>query len=98
MNARQKAKYYKRKYEQIENQSMESLVKEVRRHDVDTLELNRLYSDREIEDDFIQSTVKRDLALEIAKQMDRYVEYRTNYLPEIQKYRLIARVRIVRCI
>lgn len=97
MNARQKAKYYKRKYEQIANQSMESLVKEVRRCDVDTIELNRLYSDREMENDFIQSTVKRDLALEIAKQMDRYVEYRTNYLPEIQKYRLIARVRIVRC-
>lgn len=31
MNARQKAKYCKRKYEQIANQSMESLIKEVRR-------------------------------------------------------------------
>lgn len=96
MNARQKAKYYKRKYEELANAPVP--IFHVHDHPVDTLKVQRLYPEALVfhSESYVKDVVVRDLAQCIAEDLNRYAEYFTEFEPHLNKYKITAQVRVVR--
>lgn len=97
MNARQKAKLYKRKYEELLNMPMPKLT--VTNCNIDTLRFQRLYPAVFVTNssiDYIAETIRKDLAFGIAEQLDKYVDYTTEFDRHTNKYRFEAEIKILR--
>ena len=97
MNARQKAKYYKRKYEELSKMPLPKFT--VTNYKVDTLRFQRLYPEALIvkgKEDVLTDIITRDLANELVTQMDKYVTVTTNFEPHINHYRVVGEIRVVR--
>lgn len=95
MNARQKAKYYKRKYENLLKQPITFTVEQRK---IDTLQFERFYPEALIEQensDLMRKIVVRDVAHALADNLDKYVDYRTIYDPHMGVYRFFGKVRVV---
>lgn len=95
MNARQKAKYYKRKYELL----LKSPVQfNVEHHKIDTLRFERFYPEALIvhgNSDYLREIVAKDIAQGLASSLDKYVDYRTEFCPHINKYRVLGEIKVV---
>ena len=97
MNARQKAKYYKRKYEELAKMPLPKFT--VINYKIDTLRFQRLYPEALIvkgKEDMLTDIITRDLANELTSQMDKYVTVTTNFEPHINHYRVVGEIRVVR--
>lgn len=97
MNARQKAKYYKRKYEELKNMPLPKFT--VNNYKVDTLEFQRLYPEALIVngmEDEIKNIITRDLVNGLVLQMDKYVTVKTYFEPHWNHYRFVGEVKVVR--
>lgn len=95
MNARQKAKYYKRKYEMLLKQPVQFNVEQ---HKIDTLRFERFYPEALIvraQSDYLRETVVKDIAQYIASSLDEYIDYRTEFCPHINKYRVLGEIKVV---
>ena len=95
MNARQKAKYYKRKYERLLNMPVRFNVVN---HKIETIRFERFYPAALIVPEhkaYVREAVVEDIAYYIADNIDKYVMYRTDYMPHIDKYRLIGELMVV---
>lgn len=95
MNTRQKAKYYKRKYEEIIKQPIAFTVEQYK---TDTLQFERFYPEAHIRQkdvDILQEIVVNDVARALAEELDKYVEYRSIYDPLDGGYWLFGKVRVV---
>lgn len=95
MNARQKAKYYKRKYEMLLKQPVRFNVEH---HKIDTLRFERFYPDALIvqkNSDYLREIVVKDIAQGLASSLDKYIDYRIEFCPHIDKYRLLGEIRVV---
>ena len=95
MNARQKAKKYKRMYEEL-------LRKPVRfkmgRHKIDTLRFERFYPAALVTQeysDYLREVIVKDIAQGIASSLDKYIVYNTKFCPNINKYRFYGEIKIV---
>ena len=96
MNARQKAKYYKRKYEELAKMPLPKFT--VTNYKVDTLRLQRLYPEALIEkgkENTLTDIIIKDLANELASQIGRYVTVTANFEPHINYYRIVGEIRVV---
>lgn len=96
MNARQKAKYYKRKYEEIANKPLPKFT--VTPYRIDTLRFQRLYPEALIvegEEDMIKDIVTRDLVNDLVSQMNKYVIVKTCFEPHLNKYRITGEIKVV---
>ena len=92
MNARQKAKYYKRKYEMLLIQF------KVEQHKIDTLRFERFYPDALIvqeKGDYLREIVVKDIAQGLASSLDKYIDYRTEFCHHINKYRFLGEIKVV---
>lgn len=87
MNTRQKAKYYKRKYEML-----------LKRYKIDTLRVERFYPDALIvqeNSDYLREIVVKDIAQRLASSLDKYIDYRTEFCPHINHYRFLGEIKVV---
>jgi len=97
MNARQKAKYYKRKYEELANMPLPKFT--VNNYKVDTLRFQRLYPDALIvngDENKIIDIITRDLANELVSQMDKYVIVKSCFEPHLNQYKFVGEIKVVR--
>lgn len=97
MNARQKAKYYKRKYEELANMPLPKFT--VTNYKVDTLRFQRLYPEYLIinyNENKIIDIIKRDLANELVSQMDKYAIVESYFEPHLNQYKFVGVVKGVR--
>lgn len=96
MNARQKAKHYKRMYEEFLHKPLKL---NVINHKVDTLRFSRLYPQSIItssDEDITTKILTRDLVNALVYQMDKYVTIKTEFLPNMHQYKFSAEVKVVR--
>lgn len=95
MNARQKAKYYKRRYDLLKQQPMPYMVE---RHKIDTLQFEQFFPARIIKqanEEYPREIIKRRLAQYLAENLDKYVDYRTIYNPRVDEYQFYGRLQVV---
>lgn len=96
MNARQKAKHYKRMYEELLNKPIKV---NVINHKVDTLRFSRLYPQPIItssDEDITTKILTKDLVNSLVVQMDKYVTIKTEFIPFLHQYKFNAVVEVVR--
>lgn len=95
MNARQKAKYYKRKYESL---LKEPVRYKVETHPIDTLRFERYYPKALVMqgDDYIIDVLKRDLANGLVDKLNNYMDYKTEFCPHLNQYRFVGEFQVVR--
>ncbi len=99
MNARQKAKYYKRKCEEFANMPLPEFT--VTNYKVDTLRVLRLYPEALIKgnEDRIKAILTRDLVNELVSQMNEYVTVKpiiNCFEPHLNYYRFEGELKVVR--
>jgi hypothetical protein len=97
MNARQKAKYYRRKYEELANMPLRKLT--VTNHKVDSLKFQKSYPEDLIsmsKENEIKNMVTRDLVDGLVSQMDKYVTVKTWFEPCLNHHIFAGEVKVVR--
>ena len=95
MNARQKAKKYKRMYEKLLNQPVKFKVEQ---HKIDTLRFERFYPEALIANgnsSYLREVMVRDIAHGLASSLDKYIDYNTEFCPHINKYRVCGEIKVV---
>lgn len=96
MNARQKAKKYKCMYEKL-------LYRPIRfkeeQYNIDTLKFRRFYPTEFLlskeNSNYFREIMVRDIARDIATNLDKYVDYNTEFYPDMQEYCLYGEIKIV---
>ena len=96
MNARQKAKKYKRMYEAL----LKSPVKfKVEQHKIDTLRFERFYPEPLIaqkNSSYLQEIMAKDIAKGIIESgLGEYIDYHIEFCPHINMYRFCGEIKIV---
>jgi len=98
MNARQKAKKYKRMYEALLKSSVKFKVDE---HKIDTFRCERFYpealvlSAKKESADYLRQIIVKDIAEGLANNLDKYIDYHTEFCPHLNKYRFSGEIKIV---
>lgn len=96
MNARQKAKYYKRKYEETKVKLVPKIM--VSKYNIDTLKAKKLCPKDLIEnndENIYVDIVTRALAQCLASQADKYMTITTNYEPSLRSYIVSGEIKVV---
>lgn len=96
MNARQKAKKYKRMYEALLKKPIEFKVEH---HKIDTVRFERFYPYFEssiLEDeDYLRNVIANDIADCLMDDKDKYIEFHIEFCPHINRYRLCMEIKVV---
>ena len=95
MNARQKAKRYKRMYEELLKQHVEFKVE---RYRIDTVRFERRYPTVIITPDkvdYLKHCIVKDIAYSLAKSLDKYIDYHTEFCPHTNEYCMRGEIKIV---
>ena len=95
MNARQKAKKYKRMYEALLKQPVRFKVEQ---HKIDTLRFERFYPEALIaqgDSSYVREAIVKDITQGLASSLDKYINYNTEFCPHINKYRFYGEIRVV---
>lgn len=96
MNARQKAKAYKRRLDEMMKRPIQVKVEQLK---IDRIKFARRYPKvlvQEAPRDYLKSTLTKDIAFELARNLTAYVNYRVEDYPFDDEYRVIAEVGVVR--
>ena len=99
MNARKKAKKYKRMYEELVKQPQPIRYK-IERSKIDTLRFERLYPGPEAiifmeNSNYLREVIAKDIALSLASSLDKYIDYHTEFCPHINQYRIWGEIKVV---
>lgn len=97
MNARQKAKKYKRMYEKLLKQPQPIEVK-VGYKKIDTLRFERYYPEPLITQDniyFLRNYIVKDIAHSLAENLDKYIDYYTEFCPHTNEYRIYGEIKVI---
>ena len=95
MNARQKAKKYKRMYEALLNQPVKFKIEQ---HKIDRLRFERFYPKELVAEEnssYLREIVVKDVAQSLASSLDKYIDYYTEFCPSINKYRFCGEIKVV---
>lgn len=95
MNARQKAKRYKRMYEELVNKPVEITVKQCK---IDRLRFKRHYPKElfmQENNEYFQHCVVKDIAYSLAESLDKYIEYHTEFRPDTNDYCFVGEIKVV---
>ena len=93
MNARQKAKKYKRMYEELLNRPVEYKVKI---HKIDTLKFERRCPTELVNSSYFQHCMVKDIVRSLAESLDNYVNYHTEFCPYTNDYRFVGEIKVVK--
>lgn len=95
MNARQKAKRYKRMYEELVNKPVKITVEQ---HKIDRLRFERRYP-RELVmqnyNGYFQHCIIKEIVYSLAEDLDKYIDYRTEFDPVTNMYRFVGEIKVV---
>lgn len=95
MNARQKAKKYKRMYEELLKQHIEFKVEQYK---IDTMRFKRRYPAALVMQDdtnYFRHCVVKDIAHSLAERLDKYIDYRTEFCPHTNEYWFVGEIKVV---
>lgn len=95
MNARQKAKRYKRLYEELVNRPVEFKVEQ---HKIDRLRFARRYPKYLVIDEnnnYFKEVVLKDIAYSLAESLDKYMDYHTEFCPHTNEYCFVGEIKVV---
>lgn len=92
MNARQKAKRFKRLYEELSKQPLPVIFKEP--HHIDTLRYEKIYT-RVDALNVTQEIIANDIKLGLAKGLNKYIYCQIDYIPETDLYRICGELKVV---
>lgn len=95
MNARQKAKKYKRMYEGLLKQHVQFKVEQYK---IDTLRFERRYPTALVMQDnssYFRHCVVKDIAHSLAERLDKYIDYRTEFCPHTNEYCMCGEIKVV---
>lgn len=95
MNARQKAKRYKRMYKELVNKPVKITVEQ---HKIDRIRLKRLYPKHLVIDEnssYFKEVILKDIALDLVKSLDKYVDYHTEFCPHTNEYLFVGEIKVV---
>lgn len=95
MNARQKAKKYKRMYEALLKSPIEF---EVKQYKIDTVKFERFYPAPVItpeSSDFYREAITKDIARNLASELDKYINYNIEFCPHMNMYRFYGEIEVV---
>lgn len=95
MNARQKAKKYKRMYEAL----LKSPIRfKVEQHKIDTLRFERYYPEALVTQEnssYMREVMVKNIAESLASSLDKYIDYNTEFCPHINKYCFYGEIKVV---
>lgn len=95
MNARQKAKKYKRMYEELVNKPVKFKVEQ---HKIDTLRFVRRYPTELVmqnNSSYFRHCVVKDIAHSLAERLDKYMKYHTEFCPHTNDYCFMGEIKVV---
>lgn len=95
MNARQKAKKYKRMYEELLKQPVKFKVEQ---HKINTLRFERFYPEELIANEnssYLRKVIVEDIVQSLASNLDDYIDYYTEFCPHINKYRFYGEIKVI---
>ena len=96
MNARQKAKKYKRMYEALLHQPVRVKVEH---HQIDTFKADRYFPEEIIKtanDEILKGFIVREIVNGLGTNADKYIEWETEYCRHVNMYRLSGEIRVIR--
>ena len=98
MNARQKAKKYKRLYEELSKQLLPVIFKEP--YQIDTLRFEKCYPDELLRNSpersiFASAYILKDITQGLAEGLNKYIVYRTDYDPTTNTDRVCGELKVV---
>lgn len=95
MNARQKAKKYKRMYEELLKQPVNFKVEQ---HKIDTLRFKRYYPAGLVAEEggsYFRHCLVKDVAYGLAENLDKYINYYTEFCPHKNEYCFVGEIKVV---
>lgn len=109
MNARQKAKEYKRKYIALMNRFIKSHHVELhhvelhgKQYKIDTVRFERFYPAPLIDGhysmhlhSYLQKTIGEDIAQWLVNDHGKYIDFHIEFCPDINRYRLYGEIKVV---
>ena len=97
MNARQKAKHYKKKYEELAYMKIPHF-EVCEDGTIDTIRFERCYPVALISNPNtnIRQILVKDLAYELARNFDAYTKFTSTFLPHSNQWKFTADVRVVK--
>ena len=96
MNVRQKLKKYRHMYEKL--LSNQPIKLNVVQHKIDTLRFERFYPEELVTKEnssYLKEVIVKDIAYDIARSLNKYAEYYTEFCPHINGYRLYGEIKVV---
>ena len=91
MNARQKAKFYKRKYEELLHMPIPKTIVETRK--VDTLRYEKYISEDCMS--YSYSYLFRDMEDSLSKEIRKYCEWHLEHIPEKSMFKFTAQIKLI---
>lgn len=95
MNARQKAKRYKRMYEELVNKPVKITVEQ---HKIDRLKFKRAYPSYFVVDEnssYFKEVILKDIAFDLVKSLDKYIDYHIEFCPHTNKYYFVGEIKVM---
>ena len=95
LNARQKAKKYKRINEALLTQPVKFKVEQ---HKIDTLGFECFFHPKDPimqNDNYLQEVISENIAQGIANNLYKYIDYNIEFCPHINMYRLYGKIKIL---
>ena len=97
MNARQKAKMYKQKYEELLNQPVKVNVVTPK---IDTLRYEQYFDEGLLAQaehiKYIRRGFRNKIAEELVSELNNYIKFYMEYQPRLSRYRLTGEVKVVK--
>lgn len=97
MNARQKAKKYKRMYEELLNRHQPKF--KVEEHKIDILKFEQYYPTKLLatqkNNTYLRETIVKNIAQDLASNLDEYVDYNMKFCSDINKYCFSGTIKVV---
>jgi len=98
MNARQKAKRYKRMYEALSAKSKPPIEFKEVEYKIDTLKFTTAFSEEyasQADYSYLREVAINSFAEKLVKCGDKYIEYRLEHLPYLKKYLIHLQMRVL---
>ena len=95
MNARQKAKKYKRMYDELLRQPVKYTVEQ---HKIDTVRFERRLPESLVtlgNSDYLRHCIVKDIANGLAEHLDKYITCYTEFCPHTNDYRICGEIKVV---
>ena len=85
-------------YEKLLNQPVQPVRFKVEQYKIDTLRFERFYPEELIAQEnssYLREVIVRGITQGIVSSLDKYIDYNTEFCPDINKYRFYGEIKVV---